>query len=92
MVSLKYAAESGESMSGWSGFNTMVYKEVPNVSKVGYLPVIDGPVTDIATVNVILHHSNSIRQRLQLAEIVPVFDEAIYILQSSDVSMERRRS
>jgi hypothetical protein len=55
-----------------------LYKEVPNVSKVGYLPVIDAPVTDMASINTILYHSISICQRLQLPEIVLVFDEAIY--------------
>lgn len=48
------------------------------VTKIGYLPVIDAAVTDLATVNAILRHSVSICHRLQLPEIVLVFDEAIY--------------
>ena len=74
----KYASDQGGNLPGWTGFNTQVYKDVPKVSKIGYLPVIDAPVTDIATVNTILRHSVSICTRLQLPEIVLVFDEALY--------------
>jgi hypothetical protein len=51
---------------------------VPDVSNIGYLPVIDSPATDLATVNEMLKQSVSISQRLELPEIVLVFDEAIY--------------
>jgi hypothetical protein len=40
--------------------------------------VIDSPATDLATVNEMLKQSVSIRQRLELPEIILVFDEAIY--------------
>lgn len=73
-----YASDCGKSLPGWTGFNTQIYKDIPPVSTIGYLPVVDAPVTDIATVNTILHHSVSICERLRLPEIVIVFDEAIY--------------
>ena len=78
VLSRKYASESGLSFPGWTGFNTQAHKEVPTVTNIGYLPVIDAPVTDVATVNALLEHSVSICQRLQLPEIVLVFDEALY--------------
>jgi hypothetical protein len=78
MLSRYYASESENCLPGWTGFNTQVHKEKRRVSNIGYLPVIDAPVTDMATVNEILRHSVSICQRLQLPEIVLVFDEAIY--------------
>ena len=53
-------------------------KTTPSLSTIGYLPVIDAPVTDMATVNAVLKHSVSISQRLNLPEIVLVFDEAVY--------------
>ena len=40
--------------------------------------MIDSPATDLATVNEMLKQSVSIRQRLELPEIILVFDEAIY--------------
>ncbi len=78
VLSRKYASESGLSFPGWTGFNMQVHKEIPTVTNIGYLPVIDAPVTDVATVNALLEHSVSICQRLQLPEIVLVFDKALY--------------
>lgn len=46
ILARKCASESGHYLPGWTGFNTQVHKDVPNVSTIGYLPVIDAPVTD----------------------------------------------
>ena len=78
MLARKCASESEDYLPGWTGFNTLAHKEIRRTSNIGYLPVIDAPVTDMATVNEILRHSVSICQRLLLPEIVLVFDEAIY--------------
>lgn len=78
LLSKKNASESGKTLPGWTGFNTKIYKEIPTPSTIGYLPVIDAPVTDMSTINTLLQHSVSICKRLQLPEIVLVFDEAIY--------------
>lgn len=78
VLSKIHASEMEKSLPSWTGFNTQLAADVPNMSTIGYLPVIDAPVTDLATVNAILRHSVSICQRLQLPEIVIVFDEAIY--------------
>ena len=78
MLSRKCASEREDFLPGWTGFNTQAHKEIRRTSNIGYLPVIDAPVTDMATVNEILRHSVSICQRLLLPEIVLVFDEAIY--------------
>ena len=74
----KNALENSESLPRWTGFDTQVYKEVRSSSNIGYLPVINAPVTDISTVNTLLRHSASICQRLQIPEVVLVFDEAMY--------------
>ena len=76
--SRKNASECGKLMPGWTGFNTQVHKVSRSVSRIGYLPVIDAPVTEMVTVNTLLRHSISICQRLQDPQIVLVFDEAIY--------------
>ena len=78
LLSRKNASENGESLPGWTGLNTQIYKEIRCSSNIGYLPVIDAPVTDMSTINTLLRHSVSICQRLQVPEIVLVFDEAIY--------------
>ena len=48
LLSRKNASEDGESLLGWTGFNTKVYKEIRSSSNIGYLPVIDVPVTDMS--------------------------------------------
>ena len=78
VLSRMYATEVGEWVPSWTGFNSQLVTSVPEMSKIGYLPVIDAPVTDMATVNELLRHSSSIRIRLQLPKIVLIFDEAIY--------------
>ena len=60
------------------GQESMINGDMRNVTKIGYLPVIDAPVTDLATVNALLQHSISISKCLDLQEIALVFDEAIY--------------
>jgi hypothetical protein len=78
ILSRKNASEDIEYLPGWTGFNTQIHQETRSASTIGYLPVIDAPVTDMATVNTLLKHSMSICHRLNLPEIVLVFDEAIY--------------
>ena len=78
IISRKNASEDLQYLPGWTGFNTQIHKETRPASTIGYLPVIDAPVTDMATVNTLLKHSLSICHRLNLPEIVLVFDEAIY--------------
>ncbi len=64
---------------GWTGFNTVLCNDdIPNVSRVGYLPVIDASPTEYSTINTILKRSNDIADTLQLQYVTLVFDEAVY--------------
>ncbi|XP_028408500.1 uncharacterized protein LOC114531056 [Dendronephthya gigantea] len=64
---------------GWTGFNTMLNEtEIPNESRIGYLPVIDNSPTEYSTINAILESGVDIANALQLDHIVMVFDEAVY--------------
>jgi hypothetical protein len=74
----KNASENGENLPGWTGLNTQIHRDVRDKTIIGYLPVIDSPVTDLSTVNALLQCSMSIAERLDVPEIVLVFDEAIY--------------
>jgi hypothetical protein len=78
LVSRINASESGNSLPGWTGFNTQIYQLMRRVSTVSYLPIIDARVTDMSTINTLLRHSISISKRLHVPEIVLVFAEAIY--------------
>ena len=44
----------------------------------GYLPTINAPATDMATVNEVLTQTLNIMETLELKEIVCVFDQALY--------------
>ena len=68
----------GKTLPGWTGFNTQLTGNAPDTSIMCYLPVINNPATDFATVNKMLKRSVSISQHLDVPEIVLVFDEAIY--------------
>ena len=72
------SSDVGNIIPGWTGFNSRLVTNIPDLSNIGYLPVIDSPATDMATVNAVLKRSISISQHLQVPEIVLVFDEAIY--------------
>ena len=51
----------------WTGFNTLLYRDdTPDVSRVGYLPVIDGSPTQYSTINAILKNSTEIADKLNL--------------------------
>ena len=78
IISRKNAFENLEYLPAWTGFNTQIHEETRSPSTIGYLPVIDAPVADMATVSTLLKDSMSICDRLNLPEIVLVFDEAIY--------------
>jgi hypothetical protein len=64
---------------GWTGFNVLLRQEnIPNVSRVGYLPIINAPPTEYSTINAILKRSTDIADQLELRYATLVFDEAVY--------------
>ena len=64
---------------GWTGFNISVRDGVfVSEDNVGYLPTINSPATDLATVQEILIQSLSVMKALFLDKIVVVFDQALY--------------
>ena len=66
-------------LPGWTGFNTLLRKDnIPNISRVGYLPVIDASPTEYSTINAILKRSTEIADKLQLQYVTLVFDKAVY--------------
>mgnify|MGYP002803380803 FL=1 len=65
-------------LPGWTGFNTQLAENPICISKIGYLPVVDAPVTDFATIYAILRRSLDIANKLQLQYAVLVFDEAVF--------------
>jgi hypothetical protein len=64
---------------GWIGFNTMLRQsDIPPVSRVDYLPIVDASPTEYSTLNEVLKSGIRILDKLQLQQTVFVFDEGLY--------------
>ena len=64
---------------GWTGFNIRVRDRVVVVeSTTSYLDTIDSPATDLKTAYEVLSRGCEIKDRLQLNDVVCVFDQAFY--------------
>ena len=77
-VLIKHICAATEVLPGWAGFNTLLCKDVPDLSRVGYLPIINAWPTEYATIKAILERSKEIADKLELKYAVLVFDEAVY--------------
>ncbi|XP_028410461.1 uncharacterized protein LOC114533074 [Dendronephthya gigantea] len=65
-------------LPSWSGFFTQLTTQVPEKSRIGYLPIIDGSPTDLGVVNAVLSQSIDIADKLNQNSMVVVMDEAVY--------------
>ena len=75
----EFSQEMKGVLPSWTGFNTQLFMEnTKELSNIGYLPVIDAPVTELSTVFTLLNKSMAIANKLCLPEIVLVMDEAVY--------------
>ena len=74
-------AEEEDHWPGWTGFNTLLQKDnIPDVSRVGYLPIVDASPTEYSTLNEVLNSGIRIIEKLRLQQTVLVFDEAVYAI------------
>lgn len=68
-----------QTVPAWTGFNIQTRDQVSvSADTVSYLPTINAPATDMATVQEILVQSEAIRTTLQLDNVVIVMDQALY--------------
>ena len=71
----------GRILPNWTGYNTQLYSEchdLPPITNLGYLPIIDASPTCMDTVYTILKQSINIADELELGSIALVMDQAIY--------------
>ena len=79
LVHLHEHARLEVNVTGWTGFNISVRNKVEvRQDSVGYLPIINAPVTLMSTVHGVLVRSVKIKHTLQLKSIVIVLDQALY--------------
>ena len=78
MLTEQIHAENQQEM-GWTGFNIVIRKDLTvRKDKIGYVPTINAPATEMITVHEILRQSVLICNNLGLSKIVVVFDQAMY--------------
>mgnify|MGYP000055450759 FL=1 len=80
-TSLRDATEHAEvqKIPGWSGFNAILYPEMPQESNIGYCPMIDGASTEFSTVYTVLKHAQMLSSALGKGDTVITFDLLIYM-------------
>lgn len=78
LTGLTPATVMAHSVPGWSGYNAILYPDLPPSSCIGYCPMIEGPSTDFSTVYTVLKHAQKISESVGQAEAVITFDLAIY--------------
>ncbi|XP_035662311.1 uncharacterized protein LOC118406391 [Branchiostoma floridae] len=78
-ILVRLHAEETQTIPSWTGFNILVRNDEEVVKdRVGYLPTINAPATDMSTVYQILTKSLQIQRSLNLRSIAVVFDQALY--------------
>lgn len=77
---------SHQTMSSWTGFNIQTRDATTvSVDKVGYLPTINAPATEISTANEILSRALSIQESLSLQHVAVVAYQALYAMRTEVV-------
>ena len=71
-------AQDEQLVPSWSGFNSILYPDLPIASNIGYCPMIEGASTEFSTVYTVLKHAQKISASLGQADSVITFDLAIY--------------
>ena len=75
----KVVADMLSTIPGWTAFHLELHKnETLEKSAIHYLPVIESSPTEMSSVNEILNKSREMSDRLDLPQMILVFDQAIY--------------
>eukprot|EP00794_Sanderia_malayensis_P016394 gene16394-18032_t len=72
------AVQEVQTVPSWSGFNSILYPDIPAVSKIGYCPMIEGSSAELSTVYTVMKHAQKICSNLGQSDTVITFDLAIY--------------
>ena len=64
---------------GWSGFNALVFPDVPDGTVIGYCPMINGSATEFSTIYTVMKDIQSMSRKLEQDDCVITYDLAIYM-------------
>eukprot|EP00794_Sanderia_malayensis_P004497 gene4497-5095_t len=72
------AMQEVQTVPSWSGFNSILYPDIPAVSKIGYCPMIEASSTELSTIYTVMKHTQKICSNLGQSDTVITCDLAIY--------------
>ena len=67
-----------QTVPGWSGFNSILFPDLPGETTIGYCPMIDGDSTQFSTIYTVLKHAQMLTSSLGQEDTVITFDLLIY--------------
>ena len=68
-----------QSISGWSGFHSRFFPEIPVSTVIGYCPMIHASASEFSKIFTVMKVSQEVARRLQQDDSVITFDLAIYM-------------
>ena len=77
--SMSREVTANQSVPGWSAFNALLYPELPQISMIGYCPLIDGSSTEFSKIYTVLKHAQAISNTMGQEDTEIAFDLAIYV-------------
>ena len=63
----------------WSGFDSILFPDMPRVTSIGYCPMIEGASTEFSTIYTVLKHAQAISSTVDQEDTVITFDLAMYV-------------
>ena len=69
---------ANQSVPGWSAFNALLYPELPEISMIGYCPLIDGSSSEFSKIYTVIKHAQAIIHTMGQEDTEIAFDLAIY--------------
>ena len=73
------AGATRQLVPSWSGFNALLFQDIPRVTNIGYSPLLDASSTEFSTVYTIMKHAQQISLSIGQLESVITFNLAIYV-------------
>ena len=73
------AGATRQLVPSWSGFNALLFPDIPRVSNIGCCPLLDASSTEFSTVYTVMKHAQQISLSVGQLESVITFDLTIYV-------------
>ncbi|KAK3710252.1 hypothetical protein QZH41_006783 [Actinostola sp. cb2023] len=71
--------QQNQSVPSWSGFNPILFPNIPRSTTIGYCPFIHGSSAEFSTIYTVLKHAQKVSDSIGQVDTVITFDLAIYM-------------